>query len=423
MKHATWTPEWEVTLYWDLVIGSESETAFYLTQLRADLKHFDIHDVDGLVVDVGSGALGGVFGIREFRGEKMIVDPLATEFGRRYGKIPEGVKVMDGYCQDIPLNNDSATAVFCIEALDHCNSVDEYRQSADELARVLQPGGRLYFMIPLRGASRDGHYLTLETMSVEDMEAAFPLTVVKREVSNGHLWLTMEKPGIPLQQRIDALSDDRQWAGGWYQPIDFPDGSRTHSTKLSDAQFYGSECRGIRKWRKAIAQHLPNLRGKSFLEIGCNAGLYLSQAWREGAVAIIGVENHPYFARQCRFVLEHLCPCAPVTLIEQDATELDWSLVGEVDVVLLANALYWVGYTDEHGAYPDRDRLMQTFLSGLAHAAQTVIVVGAEEGKQYADLASTTALLAPWFDLRTAEIVRVNDRVLNVIVGESRCRK
>lgn len=226
-----------------------------------------------------------------------------------------------------------------------------------------------------------------------------------------------------LQAEIDALSVDRQWFGGWYQPIDFPGGSRTHSTKLSDAQFYGSECRGLRKWRKVIAQNIGNLRGKRFLEIGCNAGLYLVQAWREGARWCIGVENHPQFIQQCHFVLNALAPDASITLIEQDVTKVNWQIIGEVDIALLANALYWIGYTDEHGPYPNRAELMTRFLEGLAKSAKRVVIVGAEEkSKRYEDLETTIPLLEPFFDIRKSEIVPVNDRVLNVIVGDSKCR-
>jgi SAM-dependent methyltransferase len=228
---------------------------------------------------------------------------------------------------------------------------------------------------------------------------------------------------MTCQPEIDALSDDRQWYGGWYQPILFSDGSRTHSTKMSDERFYGSESRGLRKWDRVIRPHLPDLTGKRFLEIGCNAGLYLVQAVREGAAACVGVENHPQFAKQCRYVRDRFGVSDRIHLLEQDAAVLDWGKVGFADVALLSNALYRIGHTDERGDYPNRPELLDRFLYGLSGAVPLMVVIGAEEQKRYANLGSTCGLLDPYFRITYAEVVPLNDRTMNVVVGESYARR
>ena len=224
---------------------------------------------------------------------------------------------------------------------------------------------------------------------------------------------------MSLQAALDALGDDRAWRGGWYQPIEFPDGSRTHSTKYEDSYFYRSASFGLRKWEQVIRPHLPcPLAGARFLEIGTNAGLYLAQARREGAAAVVGVENHPLFARQARLVLSELCPEA--VLVEEDALALGWVKHGPFDLALLANTLYWLVYSDEHGFRPDYEAQMETFLRALAGAARHVLVIGTECGLRYANLTSTIQAMGPHFEIIDARLAPVEDRVLTVAAGRSR---
>lgn len=210
------------------------------------------------------------------------------------------------------------------------------------------------------------------------------------------------------QSAIDALADDAAWCGGWYQPIIFPDGSRTHSSKLDDAAFYGSESRGMRKWESVIAPSLPPLEGKRFLEIGCNAGLYLVAAKQAGAAKVYGVESHPQFFAQARFVLSRLCPEAE--LIHGNALTVE---LPTADVTLLANALYWMVYSDERGLLPDHEQRMKQFLRRLTG---TVVIVGTEEPVRYSPLSEVLPLLDGW-DVKVAKVVPVNDRTLNLVVA------
>ncbi len=61
-----------------------------------------------------------------------------------------------------------------------------------------------------------------------------------------------------------ALAKEDIWQGGWYQPIEFPDGTRTHSSKYSD--FFSRDDFGERKWNRCIKPYL--LGRDNFLEIG-----------------------------------------------------------------------------------------------------------------------------------------------------------
>lgn len=221
-----------------------------------------------------------------------------------------------------------------------------------------------------------------------------------------------------LQQQLDALADDSQWSGGWYQPIRFPDGSLTHNTKLTDAEFYGAESRGALKWERVIKPHLPcTLDSARFLEIGCNAGLYLALAHAEGA-SVVGVENHPLFIRQARLVLSHLCPSA--VLLEDDALAGEWERYGPFDLALLSNALYWMVYSDAHGFLEAHAAQLSKFLRRLAEASKYILVVGSESPLQYANLETSVPMIAESFEIIEAKPMPVNDRRLNIVAGRSR---
>jgi len=158
-----WTPKWEMEQYWDKVMASKEFTQKYKDEFLADVKRFGELLIDqGTVVDVGAGAFGGVFGFFNVGNRKIMVDPMATLFHMKYSKIPDDVELVDAYCSAIPLPDGVADTVFCIETLDHCNSIEDFNKSIEELKRIVKKNGHLFLMVPIRNKETPGHFITVD---------------------------------------------------------------------------------------------------------------------------------------------------------------------------------------------------------------------------------------------------------------------
>jgi len=114
--------------------------------------------------------------------------------------------------------------------------------------------------------------------------------------------------------------------------------------------FHNMDLRGVRtaphhflgdypavKWRR-FADALPaDLRGRTVLDIGCNAGFYAIEMKRRGADRVVGVDHDPDYLEQARFA-------AGVLGVEIEFRELsayDIAALGErFDVVLFLGVLY-----------------------------------------------------------------------------------
>lgn len=94
-----------------------------------------------------------------------------------------------------------------------------------------------------------------------------------------------------LRKSIDAL-------GPWFHNIDI------HGVWTAPDHFLG-DYPGA-KFRR-FARALPrDLRGKSVLDIGCNAGFYSMEMKRRGAAYVLGVDADEHYLAQARFVSEAL---------------------------------------------------------------------------------------------------------------------
>ena len=245
------------------------------------------------------------------------------------------------------------------------------------------------------------------------------------------------------QARIDALVDDAAWRGGWYQPIVFPNGARSVSTRFTPEEFFSRDSLGLNKWNKIIRPHIGELAGKRFLEIGCNAGLYVAQAALEGAAASYGLENHPHFLKQADLVMEEFSYHVNgerVRMVVDDHEAAGWcsmevhirELAGTPwDVALLSNALYWIGYSDEAGFVDHYEEHLNQFLRDLARIARRVVVIGSEGNSRSrwvgdnprlhhvgAALDDVVPRLSKFFRVVKAEKISC-DRRLNLAVGVS----
>lgn len=91
------------------------------------------------------------------------------------------------------------------------------------------------------------------------------------------------------------------------------------------------------KWR-SFANAIPaDLRGKSVLDIGCNAGFYSIEMKRRGADRVLGIDSDETYLAQARFAAE----VSEVDIEFRPVTVYDVGSLGErFDVVLFLGVLY-----------------------------------------------------------------------------------
>ncbi|MEI6351945.1 MAG: TIGR04290 family methyltransferase [Verrucomicrobiota bacterium] len=95
------------------------------------------------------------------------------------------------------------------------------------------------------------------------------------------------------------------------------------------------------KWQR-FAQAIPgDLRGKTVLDIGCNAGFYSIEMKRRGAARVVGIDSDEEYLAQARFAAEVLGE-------EIEFRRLSVYDVGELrekfDLVLMMGVLYHLRY-------------------------------------------------------------------------------
>lgn len=82
----------------------------------------------------------------------------------------------------------------------------------------------------------------------------------------------------------------------WYQPVDFGNGVVAHVTTpphwLPQPELLNVRDRGIAKWHSMIKQHIPDVKGKRVLDLGCSCGLYSLELARLGASEVIGIDRN-----------------------------------------------------------------------------------------------------------------------------------
>jgi ubiquinone/menaquinone biosynthesis C-methylase UbiE len=143
--------------FWDSIYVERSKDISTYQPITAEvaeafvikiMKNFnvDVASLSGVVVDLGCGPYGLVKGLvaidaraAESHIEQIIgVDPLIEHY-KTYGLFPDSPKVMlkAGQGEQIPLADQSADFLFCINVLDH---VDRPAAVLREMRRVLKPG-------------------------------------------------------------------------------------------------------------------------------------------------------------------------------------------------------------------------------------------------------------------------------------------
>ncbi len=110
--------------------------------VREKLEAFQPIKSDARVVEVGSGAHGLIF---YFGAEHGVgVDPLAVSYGSLFPHWQRRAQTVAAVGESLPFADQSFEVVLCDNVVDHAESP---RKIAGELARILVPGGLLYFTV------------------------------------------------------------------------------------------------------------------------------------------------------------------------------------------------------------------------------------------------------------------------------------
>jgi len=90
---------------------------------------------------------------------------------------------------------------------------------------------------------------------------------------------------------------------------------------------------------QVIQQCLPrDMRGKSLLDVGCNAGFYSFEAKRRGAARVLGVDGQRQHIRQALFVRKVLG--LDLEFRRMNVYELDPRAIGQFDITLALGLIY-----------------------------------------------------------------------------------
>jgi methyltransferase (TIGR04290 family) len=110
---------------------------------------------------------------------------------------------------------------------------------------------------------------------------------------------TRERPGSGRGDMTRGeIEDGVRALGDWFQNLDL------HGVRTAPAHFLGDF--PTSKWKR-FAHVLPqDLRGKSVLDIGCNAGFYAFEMKRRGASRVLGIDFDDYYLNHARFAAEVL---------------------------------------------------------------------------------------------------------------------
>ncbi len=147
----------------------------------------------------------------------------------------------------------------------------------------------------------------------------------------------------------------------WYQPVDFGNGIAAHVTRPPDWRpqpelLYANDG-GIAKWDYIVKKHIPDVRGKRVLDLGCSSGVYSIELARMGAKEVIGIDRNEEIRHrstdtpppqdvivQAKFVkkafelldgIEY-----PITYIAHDIGHLQELNLGQFDLILALCVVY-----------------------------------------------------------------------------------
>jgi SAM-dependent methyltransferase len=128
------------------VRGHEDEIVIAMKQssqrVRERLETFQPISPDARVIEVGSGAHGLIFYFGSQHG--IGVDPLAVSYGKLFPRWQGCAPTVAALGESLPFPDRSFDVVICDNVVDHAESPAKIVR---ELARILIPGGLLYFTV------------------------------------------------------------------------------------------------------------------------------------------------------------------------------------------------------------------------------------------------------------------------------------
>jgi tRNA (mo5U34)-methyltransferase len=135
--------------------------------------------------------------------------------------------------------------------------------------------------------------------------------------------------GMTAQQ----LAEEVERLRPWFHAIELPHGvwTKRESAGTEPADHPAGT------W-EVIRRHLPDLAGKSVLDVGCGAGFYSVQAKRLGAARVLGVDARQHEIRQALLVRRALG--LDIELRRQSVYRLSPARLGRFDVVLALGLIY-----------------------------------------------------------------------------------
>ena len=126
--------------------GSEAELIAHMAErsaaVRARLEAVQPMPATARALEVGSGAHGLIFCFEV--AHKVGVDPLADEYRTLFPAWQGRAKTISAFGEHLPFDDASFDVVLCDNVVDHAESP---RAIVEEIARVLAPGGLLYFTV------------------------------------------------------------------------------------------------------------------------------------------------------------------------------------------------------------------------------------------------------------------------------------
>lgn len=120
--------------------------------------------------------------------------------------------------------------------------------------------------------------------------------------------------------------------GGYYQHIHVVDDIYTPGIEGGDL------------WNVIKDYFKINLRAKTILDLGCNAGLYSINSVREDAIRVVGIEGDPYFYSQAEFIKS----CLPfdqdkrITYMNKHITPELLRSLGKFDIIFAMNIMHHI---------------------------------------------------------------------------------